>query len=76
MEHFEDWLREHGIEVAGQAMTGSGNMLLYRLRLVDRYEFQVAFPAETLIERPQEAIEQVQGKLAEHDEARWRASIG
>ena len=76
MERFEEWLREHAIEVAGQAMTGSGNMLLYRLRLVDAFEFDVAFPAETLVERPQEAIEQVETKLAEHAEQRWRASIG
>lgn len=76
MERFEEWLREHGIEVAGQAMTGSGNMLLYRLRLVDAFEFDVAFPAETLIERPQDAIDQVEARLADHAADRWRASIG
>ena len=76
MEAFEEWLRDHGIEIAGQAMTGSGNMLLYRLRLVDAYSFDVAFPAETLVDRPQDAIEQVEAKLAEHAEDRWRASIG
>ena len=76
MERFEDWLREQNIEVAGQAMTGSGNMLLYRLRLLDAYEFDVSFPAETLIERPDEVIARVQESLAQHEEELWRARTG
>jgi hypothetical protein len=76
MDRFDEWLREQGIEVAGQAMTGSGNMLLYRLRLVDGHEFDVSFPAETLMERPSEAIARVQEALSAHEEERWRARIG
>jgi hypothetical protein len=59
VERFEAWLAEQGIGIAGQYATGSGDMLRYRLRLTDGYEFEVAIKGETLVERPDEAIEQV-----------------
>ena len=63
LERFEAWLAEEGIGVAGQYSTGSGDMLRYRLRLTDGYEFEVAIRGETLIERPDEAIEQVKDAI-------------
>ena len=59
MERFEAWLAEQGIGIAGQYATGSGDMLRYRLKLTDGYEFEVAISGETLMERPDQAIEQV-----------------
>ena len=63
LEHFEAWLSEQGIGIAGQYSTGSGDMLRYRLRLTDGYEFEVAIRGETLVERPDEAIEQVRAAM-------------
>src|SRR4051812_50217226 len=59
MERFEAWLTEQGIGIAGQYATGSGDMLRYRLRLTDGYEFEDAIKGETLVEPPDEAIEQL-----------------
>ena len=63
MERFEAWLAEQGISIAGQYSTGSGDMLRYRLHLTDGYEFEVAIHGETLMERPDEAIEQVKDAM-------------
>jgi hypothetical protein len=63
LERFEAWLAEQGIAIAGQYSTGSGDMLRYRLRLTDGYEFEVAIRGETLLERPDEAIEQVRDAI-------------
>jgi hypothetical protein len=63
LKRFEAWLAEQGIAIAGQYSTGSGDMLRYRLRLTDGYEFEVAVRGETLLERPDEAIEQVQDAM-------------
>jgi hypothetical protein len=60
---FEAWLAEEGIAIAGQYATGSGDMLRYRLRLTDGYEFEIAIQGQTLVERPDEAIEQVRAAI-------------
>ena len=70
----QEWLRQQGIEVTGQMMTGSGNMLRYRLRLIDGFELDLVIEAETLFERPQLAIDEVEAKIARHEEERWRTS--
>ena len=62
---FEAWLSGHDITIAGQYSTGSGDMLRYRLRLTDGYEFEVAIRGETLLEQPDEAIEQVRAAIEE-----------
>jgi hypothetical protein len=64
LERFEAWLAEQGIGIAGQYATGSGDMLRYRLKLADGYEFEVAIKGETLMERPEEAIEAVREAMA------------
>ena len=63
MERFEAWLSEHDIGVLGQYSTGSGDMLRFRLRLPDGYEFDIALRGEALLERPEEAIEQVRSEI-------------
>jgi hypothetical protein len=74
LERFEAWLAEQGIGIAGQYSTGSGDMLRYRLRLTDGYEFEVAIRGETLIERPDEAIEQVREALAQRSAGNGRSN--
>ena len=68
MERFESWLAEHGITVAGQFATGSGNMVRYRLRLLDGAELDIALEAEMLAERPEAAIEQVESLIERHEQ--------
>jgi hypothetical protein len=63
LDRFEAWLAEQGISIAGQYSTGSGDMLRYRLKLTDGYEFEVAIRGETLLERPEDAIEQVRVEI-------------
>jgi hypothetical protein len=70
MEHFEGWLTEHGVAVVGQFATGSGNMVRYRLKLLDGAELDLALEAETLVERPERAIEQVEGMIERHEQER------
>jgi hypothetical protein len=60
VDRFEDWLKEQGIEITGQAATGSGDLVRYQLRLLDGSELDVAFSATTLVERPQDAISLVE----------------
>ena len=60
VDRFEALLRERGIEIAGQAATGSGNMLRFRLRALDGTELEVAFSAESLLERPEEALASIE----------------
>jgi hypothetical protein len=74
MERFEAWLAEQGIGIAGQYSTGSGDMLRYRLRLDDGYEFEVSIRGETLLERPDEAIEQVRDAIEQRHAGNGRSN--
>ncbi|HLF79125.1 MAG TPA: hypothetical protein VJB57_16715 [Dehalococcoidia bacterium] len=67
MEQLEAWLHDNGIEIAGQVMTGSGDMVRLRLRLPDGAELDIAFSGSILIERPNDAIEAVRQRIAEHE---------
>ena len=67
MEQFEAWLQERGIEITGQVMTGSGDMLRLRLRLPDGAELDVAIPGTIMLERPYEAIELVRQRIESHE---------
>lgn len=67
MEQFEAWLQEHGIEITGQVMTGSGDMLRLRLRLPDGAEIDFAIPGTIMLERPYEAIELVRQRIESHE---------
>jgi hypothetical protein len=67
MEQFEAWLADKGIAVAGQFATGSGSMVRLRLKLLDGAEIDLVVAAETLAERPEEAIRQVENLLARHE---------
>jgi len=66
VERFEAWLKENGIAVLGQMASGSGNLLRYQLRLLDGWELAVAFPAEVLLEKPEEAIQLVKSRIDTH----------
>jgi hypothetical protein len=67
VEQFEAWLQEQGIEITGQVMTGSGDMLRLRLRLPDGAELDVAFSGTIMVERPYEAIELVRQRIEGHE---------
>ena len=67
VEQFEAWLHEHGIEITGQVMTGSGDMLRLRLRLPDGAELDVAISGAIMAERPYEAIELVRQRIESHE---------
>jgi hypothetical protein len=67
VEQLEAWLAEHGIGIAGQVMTGSGDLLRLRLRLPDGAELDIAISGTTLLERPYEAIEAVRKRIEEHE---------
>lgn len=67
VEQFEAWLHEHGIEITGQVMTGSGDMLRLRLRLPDGAELDFAIPGAIMVERPYEAIELVRQRIESHE---------
>jgi hypothetical protein len=66
VEQFEAWLADHGLIIVEQHAIGSGDMLRFRLRLLDGAEFDVAFSAEALVMRSHEAIAQVDAVLREH----------
>ena len=66
MEQFEGWLKEHDVVITGQAATGSGDVVVYQLRLVDGYEFTVNFSLSELVERPERAIDQVRITIDGH----------
>jgi hypothetical protein len=70
VERFESWLADHGIAVAGQFATGSGNMVRYRLRLLDGVELDLALEADVLAERPEVAIQQLEALIERHEEER------
>ncbi len=72
MEPFEAMLREHDIAIVGQVATGSGQMLRLRLRSFDGIELEAAFAAETLVQRPEEALREVAAMF----EQRRRAQNG
>jgi hypothetical protein len=65
MERFEAWLNEQDISIVGQFATGENGMLRYHLRLLSGDEIDVAFTGETLLERPDDAIEQVRRAIEE-----------
>jgi hypothetical protein len=67
VEQLEAWLQEHGVEIAGQVMTGSGDMLRLRLRLPDGAELDIAISGFTLLEHPNQAIEAVRQRIADHE---------
>lgn len=67
MEQLEAWLQERGIEIVGQVMTGSGDMLSIRLRLPDGAELDVAIHGFTMLEHPNDAIEMVRRRIADHE---------
>ena len=68
MERFEGWLADHGIAVIGQFATGSGNMVRYRLKLLDGAELDLGIEAELLMERPERAIERVESLVEQHEQ--------
>ena len=60
MDRFEAALVDIGVAVVSQVATGSGSMVLYRLRVIETgLEFDLALPLETLVERPDQAADQV-----------------
>jgi hypothetical protein len=67
VEQLEAWLAEQGITVVWQVLTGSGDMLRYRLRLPDGAEIEVAFPGATLAERPYEVIDLMRRRIESHE---------
>jgi hypothetical protein len=67
VEQLEAWLHDHDIEITGQVMTGSGDMVRLRLRLTDGAELDIAFSGAILIEHPNDAIEAVRQRIAEHE---------
>ncbi len=67
VEQLEAWLEEHNITIAGQVMTGSGDMLRLRLRLPDGAEIDVAISGATMMERPSEVIEHVRRSIEDHE---------
>jgi hypothetical protein len=76
MERFEEFLREQGITLVGQAATGSGNMLRMRLRLTNGEEVELALDAEVLLERPEEAIRLVEDLIRERERPGHPSSNG
>ena len=68
MEQFEAWLAAQGIAVVGRFATGSGSMVRLRLKLLDGAEVDLAIAAETLAERPDEAIREAETLIAQHEE--------